>query len=268
MTVAEAVSIHDTSAGALKGDLDTSVGKALALLSSFDRVSILGVTELARRVGVSKSTAFRLLAILQEWNLVEREGRRYRLGTRVFELGNQVSFCRPHNLRESAHPFLQDLYEVTHETVHLAVLDGQDVVYVDKVFGKDPVPSPSRIGGRVPAHCAAVGKAILAFADEDIVRAVLDNPLQTRTRYTTTLPRLLIEELARIRRMGVAFDREEANLGLTCVAAPIFGPEGRSVAAVSISGATGRFQPDRHVWTVRRGASGISQSLYRPAGGS
>lgn len=240
----------------------TSVGKALSLLDAFGHLDVsLGVSELARRTGIPKSTAFRLLAILEQRHLVERHGTRYLLGKRLFELGNRVSFCRPRSLRDNALPFLGDLYEFTHETVHLAILEGTDVLYLEKLFGHRQVRAPSAVGGRVPAYCSAVGKALLAMGPPETVRATLDRGLAARTGYTIVDPGMFKSELAAIREKGIAFDREESNIGVTCVAAPIVTRAGRVVGAVSICGPTGRFSPTEHANAVTQAVRGIGRAV-------
>jgi DNA-binding IclR family transcriptional regulator len=240
----------------------TSAGKALALLDAFEHVDTsVGVSELARRTGVPKSTAFRLLAVLENHQLVERQGKRYCLGKRLFELGNRVSFCRPSAIRDSALPFLSDLYELTHETVHLAVLDGTDVLYLEKLFGHHQVKAPSTVGGRVPAYCSAIGKALLASSDSAALTASLERGLRPRTGYTIVTPSLFREELTAVRSQGVAFDREEANVGVTCVASPIFARNGRLLAAISVCGPTSRFAPNSFAGAVLQAAKGIGNTF-------
>jgi IclR family transcriptional regulator, KDG regulon repressor len=245
-----------------RSELGTSVGKAMALLTAFDRSTPIGVSELARKADLPKSTAFRLLAILEQFHLVERVESRYRLGTKLFELGNQVAYCCPRSLREIAHPYLEELHKLSHETAQLAILDGCDVLYLDKVFGHDHVRTPSHVGRRVPAHAAALGKVLLADSSEAIVDEVLSRPIQPLTRYTIFQPHLFRDELASIRRNGVAFDREEVSLGLVCVAAPVRNVRGETVAAISVSGKVGRFDPDRFVGHVRRVAAAVGDQLY------
>ena len=144
-----------------KSELDTSVGKALALLEAFqDAGRSVGVTHLAATAGLPKSTAYRLLGILLDWGLVERSGTGYCLGAHLFELGNAIPSCGPSGLREIASPHLMRLYEASHETVHLGVLDGTEVMYVDRLCGRNP-PAASRVGVRVPAESAALGKVML-----------------------------------------------------------------------------------------------------------
>lgn len=241
--------------------LATSVGKALALLNALGADGhSLGVSELARRVDVPKSTAFRLLACLENDGYVVRRGREYSLGRRLFELGNQIGYCQPSGLRDIALPFLSELYERTHQTIHLAVLDGIDVLYLEKLFGHQATKSPSHVGRRVPAACSGLGKAMLAYSSPAVIDAVLRNGLRPRTHHTISVKQLFLQELAEIREKGVAFDREEVALGLTCVAAPILKGE-HAVAAISVTGSTARFDPTSLVATVRRVADAISQRV-------
>ena len=256
---------HDSDEEVLEeveSSLSTSVGKALALLDAFEHIDTsLGVSELARRTRLPKSTAFRLLAILEQRQLVERQGTRYCLGTRLFELGHRVSYCRPRSLRDSAVPFLSDLYELTHETVHLGVLDGADVLYLEKLFGHQRVKAQTAVGARVPAYCSALGKALLAVSSPDAISATLARGLEPRTGYTIVVPAMLQQELDTIRIRGLAFDREESSVGVNCVAAPIFARNGRVLGAVSVCGATGRFNPHDYAGSVLQVARGIGNAI-------
>lgn len=213
-----------------------AVDKAMSLLVSFGAQAAtgVGVSELARRAQLSKSTAFRVLAMLERNGVVERIGSDYRLGARLHELGRAVYSPDLDPLRDRLIPFLTDLYEASHETVHMAALHGTDVVYLAKLYGHQQVKAPTRIGGRVPAYATAVGKAMLAFDAE-----ALDVTLARRiVRFTTaTVPDAvaLQQQLEEVRRTGIAREREEVVPGLACIAAPVFGPGGRPVAALSIS---------------------------------
>lgn len=244
-----------------KQDLTTSVGKALALLNAFDSSStVLGVTELARFAGMPKSTSYRLLVALETGGFVERDGTNYRLAARLFELGNLLPHCRPSNLRDIALPYLSDLYELSHETVHLATVDGLDVLYLEKIYGHNPVRSPSHVGKRVAAHCAAIGKAILAQSDETVISSVIRNGLRPRTPRTIVLPHVFRSVLKTSRAEGVAYDHEEASVGLSCVAAPIM-VSGNPIAAISISGGAPHFDPKSYAGAVRKAARTIGTSL-------
>ncbi len=241
---------------------ETSVDKALGLLSLFgvaDRT--VGVSELARRAGLPKSTAFRLLNILEANRLVERQGRQYALGHHLFELGQRVPFCQPGSLRDVSAPFLDDLRRASGETVHLAVLDGLEAIYIDKIHGRAESRCPSAIGRRVPANCSGVGKALLAYSDMAGITEVFRDGLRRRTPYSIILPRLMAEELQRIRQNNVAFDNEEAKVGINCVAAAVLDSSGRAIASVSIAGPVGRFNPKRFARAVDQAARSIAAAI-------
>ncbi|MFF2110079.1 IclR family transcriptional regulator [Rhodococcus koreensis] len=239
-----------------------AVDKAISLLACFgkDAVTGVGVSELARRSELSKSTAHRVLAMLERNGVVERTGTNYRLGTWLQDLGRTVYAPGQEELRDLLIPFLTDLYAATHETVHLAVLHGTDVVYLAKLYGHRQVRSPSRIGGRIPAHCTAVGKVLLAYSPEN-TQQTLVGPLRRYTEHTTTNPSALAAALDRIRREGIAVEHGEVQPGLSCVAAPVLAPNGRPVAALSVSAPTGRLDTRRYAPILRRMASTAARAL-------
>jgi DNA-binding IclR family transcriptional regulator len=217
--------------------LATSAGKTLAVLDAFRGGGVLlGVTQIADRARIAKSTAHRLLAVLVEHGYVERDGARYRLAHTIFELGNMVSECRPRSLRAIAAPFMSDLYENTHATIHLAVLDELDVLYVEKIFGHHSIDVPSQVGGRLPALCTALGKAMVAFSSHEVRLSALRAPIPRLTSRTVVNPMVIGEGLDTVRRTGVAHDIEGACLGAQCIAAPVISARtGMPLAALSLS---------------------------------
>ena len=236
------------------------LGRTMALLTAFRAgEEELTLAELARRAGIPKPTAHRLLAELATWNVVERTPGGHRLGMRLFELGQLAPQQR--GLREAAAPFLADLFEATHETVHLAVPDGVDVVYVQKLPGRHGPRIDSRIGGRMPAYCTGVGKALLAFGPPERMAEVLAAGLVRRTPRTVVAPGLLRQELDRIRACGVAEEHEESTVGIACTAAPVLDASGRAVAAISITGWANRMDTARPAPAVRTAALGLSRVL-------
>lgn len=242
-----------------------SITKALQVLEAFrESGPALGVSEIARLVGMPKSTTFRLLNHLCESGYVERMGRLYILGSRLFELGNAVQMCRPDGLRGLALPHLGDLYASTNKVVHLAVLDGTDVVYLEKVHGLKALTVDTMVGGRTPAACSALGKAMLAFSDRRSIGRVLEGGLIRRTAYSHTDPARFLGELRWVSMDRVAYDREENRLGLACTAAPIV-MNGRAVGAISVSGAATRFDGVRLSEQVRRAADAITKALHQQA---
>lgn len=239
--------------------------RAVDVLTAFTRGpgTTLSLAELARRTALPKATLHRLLAALDGLGLVERSAGGYQLGMRLFELGEHVP--RKQQLREAALPFLQDLFEASHDTVHLAVLDGTDVVYLERIRGHRSAKVASRVGGRQPAYCTGVGKALLAFDPEAAVRA-LAMPLAPRTPYTITDHQRLAEELASIRRQGLAYDREENAIGIACVAAPIL-LDDRPIGAVSVTCSPPHLDDvDRYAPAVKAAALGIRRTVAHTPG--
>ena len=220
----------------------------------------LGTSELSRRTGLPKSTVHRLVHELERFGLLESHGTSVRLGLRLFEIGQQVH--RQADLRELATPFMADLREATRNTVHLAVLDGLEVVYVQILTGPDAPMLPSRTGGRLPAHATGIGKAILAFSPTSVVDLLLHRQLPRLSRHTICLPGRLRTELDRVRTEGVAYEREESCPGVACVACPILGPRSLAVGAISISGWANRLRPERVAPVLRSTARALSRSLH------
>jgi DNA-binding IclR family transcriptional regulator len=210
------------------------------VLDAFDGPGRLTLAQIVRRTGLPRSSAHRMLERLVQLRWLRRSGRDYELGMRLVELGSLA--VHQDRLVRAARPLLGELHRATGLVAHLAVLDGPDVVYLDKIGDRMVDAIPTRVGGRQPAHCTAVGKAILAYSDE---AAQLD--LQVRkTRYSISNSSQLAAELAKVRAHGVAFEREESLLGFGCVAAPIGSP-GETVAAVSVCGPMNRMMFDQRL---------------------
>lgn len=243
-------------------DRSTVLGKAVSVLQAFTAEDHgVGFTELARRTGLPKATLHRTLASLCEVGLLDRGPDGWHLSGQLFELGMRASVER--TLLEVATPFLEDVYEATHETVHLGVREGSEVVYVAKLGGHRQASAPSRVGGRMPVHATAIGKALLAHAPEEERVRVLTGPLERRTPRTITAPGRIRQQLDQVRETGVALEFEESAPGLTCVAAPVLDALDRPVAAVSVTGPVTRFHAPRHAATVRAAAVGIGAVLSR-----
>lgn len=236
------------------------LGRAMCLLEAFrPDDEVVSLSELARRTGVPKTTVHRLLQELGHFRVVEHQADGYRLGMRLFELGQRSPRAR--DLRSAALPFLGDLRDATHETVHLAVLDGAQVVYLEKLGGHHGPALPSRIGGRLPAHCTAVGKALLAFTPRSVVASLLKRDMERMTARSAVMPGLFLRELDRVRQEGVAYEHEESTKGVSCVACPVIGPDGAAVAAISVAGWVNQLDPARLGPAVRTAAFAISRSI-------
>jgi DNA-binding IclR family transcriptional regulator len=206
--------------------------KAFGVLGAFShRDRVLSLAEIARRSALPKSTAHRVLAMLLETGAVEQAGGGYRLGLRMFSLG---ALPPEAELREAAMVHLEWLHRATGQTLHLAVLRGGDVVYLEKLLSRQRVDTPAAIGDRLPATCTAVGKALLAFSGGQAEAAVLARPLPRLTARSVASADALHGQLAATRARGYATDREESTDGLACVAVPVIAG-GRTVAAVSVA---------------------------------
>lgn len=256
--------IDDT--GPMTDELDASsvLGKVLLVLHAFGPDDQgLSFTELRRRTGLPKATLHRIAGDLVKARLLSRDEGDFHLGSHLFELGMLASLER--TLVEVATPFLEDLYERTHETVHLGVREGGEVVYVAKVTGHRGAHAPTRVGGRMPAHATSLGKALLAYADEADQDRVLRRPLERVTPRTITAPGRLRQQLARVVEEMVAYEYEEAARGVVCVASPVLDARNRPVAAVSIAGGAASFRPAAHAQSVRAAAAGIGATLARRA---
>jgi DNA-binding IclR family transcriptional regulator len=236
------------------------LARGLSLLNAFSPADVdLTLTVLAARSGLPKPTAHRLLGELVSWGALERTPAGYRLGMRLFVLGQRVP--RPRGLREAALPYLEDLYEASHENIHLAVLDGIDTLFLEKVSGRRSMPIISRVGGRLPAYCTATGKLFLAFGSPERMRSVLRAGLVRHTPHTITMPGLLERDLARTLERGYGINREESEVGVSAVAAPVFDHRRRVIAAISITGHANRLDLDRLATAVRTSALSLSREL-------
>ncbi len=220
----------------------SSVRNAARLLKVFlSREEELGVSELARRLGLGKSTVHRLLTTLASEGLIEQDPTTggYRLGLVVFELGEAV---RVHlDLHSAAGPVLASLREQTRESSQVGVLDGHDVVYVDRLESSQSLRLFTETGRRVPVHCTSSGKVLLAHLPPERQAALLDSlDLVALTPHTVTDREVLETELARVRRRGWAEAVNEREIGVASVAAPIRDASGAVVAAISIGAPTVR----------------------------
>ncbi|MCU4184196.1 IclR family transcriptional regulator [Acidiferrimicrobium sp. IK] len=231
------------------------------IVAAFDAATpSLCLNELTDRCGLPKSTVHRVAEQLLEGGWLERTPLGYRLGTRFYEVGSLVAARTP--VKERALPWLHDLQAASGHTVHLGVLEGDDVLVIDKVWGHRAPSLPSRIGGRLPVHCTALGKSLLGFSGADVQQRVLRAPMERFTGRTTTAPYILEQQLVTARTTHWTLDDEEHAVGVRCVAAPIRGA-GRAIAAVSVSGPAHTLDISQCVPLVRRCAADIWSQLFR-----
>jgi DNA-binding IclR family transcriptional regulator len=242
--------------------------RALALLGAFDeKHRRLSLTELAERAGLPLPTAHRLVAELVDWGALARSADgRYVVGRRLWDLGLLAPVQT--GLRQLASPYLHDLYGATLATVHLAVRDDLEVLYVDRLSGHASVPVVSRIGSRLPIHATGVGKVLLAYAPADVQARVLGARLARLTPYTVTQPGSLRRQLARVLREDYATTVEEMSLGACSVAVPIRRDESVVAALGIVLPRLGKDRP-RLVAALQVAARGIGRSLGElPTSGS
>jgi DNA-binding IclR family transcriptional regulator len=221
-----------------------SVSRALELLKLFSVMEPeLSLMQISERLRLSPSTAFRLLATLEAEGYVEhRENRKYHLGLTCLELGS--IFLKQNDIRQQALPILRGLRDECKETVHLAVLSGTEVVYLEKLDALLSIGFlGSHVGARAPAHCTALGKAMLAYKPENEVRQLYTGSrLNRHTPNTITDLEALLIELARTKARGFAVDNEEHEAGVKCVAVAVLDSSQLALGAISISGPAARME--------------------------
>jgi DNA-binding IclR family transcriptional regulator len=219
----------------------------------------LTVSELAQRSGLPVATAHRIAADMVAERMLDRDGAHYSIGTGLWEQGELAAVSL--RFREIALPFLLALYEVSGENVHLAILEGQEALYVARVIGHRSVPTISRMGGRLPLHTTGVGKALLAFQDEAFLTEFFAHPLEKETRHSRVSETELRIELEQIRRSGFSMTNQEMTLGNASVAVPIFVADGPPYAAVGLVTHLSKADARRSVPLLKEAAAGISEAL-------
>ncbi|WP_328767384.1 IclR family transcriptional regulator [Streptomyces sp. NBC_00286] len=235
--------------------------RLLAVLAAFDHDHpALSLTDISRRAGLSLTTAHRLVGALSEWGALERDASgAYHVGLRLWE----VAALAPRGLalRQVALPYLEDLYEATHQNVQMAVRDGDEVVYIEWISGHSAVGVHIRVGARWPLHATGVGLALLAFSDVASQEAYCARPLVAFTPHTITDPAILRRVLAEVRRTGVAVSSRQVTEDALSVAAPVRNADGSVVAAASVVVPERDAQVPALIPAVRLAALGISRAL-------
>jgi IclR family transcriptional regulator, KDG regulon repressor len=233
-----------------------------------DEKSGVGLMEVAERLKLHKSTAHRLMMVLEWSRFVEKNtvSGKYHLGSRLMELG--LSAASRLDVYEVAGPYLRALVKETGETAHLAVLRDGQVVSIVNIESSQTLRTPATVGTRTPAHCTSLGKAMLAFASQEHLDEFLhERKLESYTRNTITSISRFKAELRAIRKRGYAIDNEEREQGLRCIGAPLRDSTGEVIAAISIAGPVFRIAEERIsmlAGAVTRIAAAISASLgYR-----
>ena len=228
-----------------------------------------GLPELSAAMKLHKTTTHRIAHVLESRGLLRRglDSNRYRLGLRLYDLGCQA--LDHVNIRDEARPLMTRVAFDVGETVHLALLDRAEVLYIERIEAQRSLTMGSKLGARNPIYCTALGKAILAYLPENEVDQILAaSRMEARTRNTITNVLALNRELERIRDRGYAIDDEEIEDGVRCIAAPILNASNRAVAAVSVSGPSSRITPDRFQLigkTMLKAAQELSTRIGRQA---
>ena len=246
--------------------LNHSVAKAFAILEHFTpEKPAWGVRELAIVLKANKSTTYRLLATLEELNVLRQDPitEKYSLGLKLFELGNRVNI-QDAFVRQT-HPELEKVAEAISETVHLAILKEGRVFMVDKVEGTKGLKLNSRIGTTSPAYCTGLGKTLLAHLPTVELNRVLKNiKLEAKTEYTIRNKTDLRHALQEIKEKTYAIDREELELGLICVSVPVYNQQEQVVAALSAAGPANRFREEAlqdYLSILQKGAKAIQAKI-------
>ena len=236
-------------------------GKVMAILAAFSPGDVrLSLTEICHRAHLPLATGHRLVRELTGGGVQEKlpDGS-YRVGLRLWQIGAQAA--GPRDLRELALPYLEDLYEATHENVQLAVLRAGRALYLERLHGPRSVPIVTRVGSELPLHATGVGKVLLAYSGDDRIDAALSGGLTAHTSYTVTDPAALRAELTEIRRTGLAFTDQEMTVGSRSIAAPIRAGGGRVVAALSLTTRQRMADVHRLAPAVRTAARALSRDV-------
>ncbi|GHF80646.1 transcriptional regulator [Kitasatospora xanthocidica] len=241
----------------------SAADRLLAVLAAFGHAGpALSLTEIGRRAGLTLPTAHRLVGLLTAWGALERDREGvYHIGLRLWELGSLAP--RGLALREAAMPFLEDLYEATHENVQLAVRDGLEVVYIERISGRSAVGVRTEVGARWPLHATGVGLVLLAHSTPEVKEHCLAQELAAFTPHTVTDPVRLRRLLAEVRRSGFAVSDRQITEDALSVAAPVRGPRGEVVASVSVVVPVEGAAPSALAPAVRVAGLGISRALGR-----
>ncbi|MCG5219301.1 IclR family transcriptional regulator [Streptosporangium sp. KLBMP 9127] len=239
----------------------SAADRLLDVLAAFDlHHPALSLTEIGRRADLPLATTHRLVGALTRWGALERdEAGDYHIGLRLWEVAALAP--RGMGLRQTAMPFLEDLYETTHENVHLAVRDGFEVIYIERISARSAVGVRSRVGARWPLHATGVGLVLLAHGGTELQEQVYERPLTAFTPYTVTDPARLRRMLAEVRRAGCAVSDRQITDDAVSVAAPVRGPRGDVIAAVSVVVPVKGTRAGALVPAVQVAARGISRTL-------
>lgn len=252
-----------TNASPVTGQHSVS-SKLLSVIEVFSASEpALSLSEISRKTTLPLATAYRFVGEWVTWGgLVRRSDGKYVLGTRLWEIGVQSPNLRI--LRNAAVPFLEDLVSETKQTAQLAILEGFDALYVEKIAARNSSVTISRVGNRLPLHATGVGLIFLAQASGEFVDTYLERPLKKYTKLTISDTAEIRSRLNTIKRMGLVRVEEELHVGITAIAAPVMDRSGKAIAAISAVVPTGYKDYRSLELMVRASAVGTSRLLgYR-----
>jgi len=235
-----------------------SLVKALDVLECFSvEQPELGVSEIARKLNLQKSTIHNILTTFQNCGYITKNpvNSKYTLGLKVLHLAYIVS--SHHGLRDLFLPYLNRIAQETREVCYFGILDNLEVLYIEAAYPTTQQQTRNILGERAPLYCTGLGKAMMAYLPEEEFSQVVSSPLRQFTGYTLTDPAALRSQMEEIRTNGYAVDNMEHEFGIRCVAVPVFGTDGRVIASVSVSGPSPRFDPE----TIIRDANLIHEIL-------
>lgn len=240
-----------------------SLMKAFEVLELVVKNEKMSIKEINDATKLGKSTIFRILSTLKEMNYIDQnvEDSKYYATVKIFELGNSVTNKMP--IKKIAKPFLRHLHEECNETVNLAVVSGDDIIFLDKILTKEPLRVDLDIGRKVPIYCSSLGKSILAFSGRTDYTNIQFNKF---TKTTIGSYEEFLNELENVRKNGYAFDDEEYVDHLSCVSVPIINKEGIAIAAISIASPTFRLSEERKsdfISLLKSYASKIEHEMQR-----
>lgn len=244
-----------------------SVMKAFLIMEELDKTGELSIGDLSERLCMDKATVHRLINTIKEAGYVNqnRDNKKYSNSLKLFAMGNRVT--EKIGVKHIARPFIEELAEKTGETINLAVFLGNKIIYVDKLESSSTIKVGLGIGTSVPSYCSGLGKAMLAFTENEELQDLLDGIVYEKyTERSITDRSVLMEEFKKIRDRGYAVDDEEYVVGLICIAAPIFDYHGKPVAAISVSSPKYRYDASRHLTLYSSLVAGAAQKISNKLG--
>lgn len=242
---------------------ESVTGRILSILEAFEASNkALSIAEISLATGLPVSTTYRLVSELQRWGALSKNSDgSYQVGIRIWELGQHAGLSqREHVVR----PYLQDLFDLAHENVHLAVRQGATALYVDKIYGSKKVPMVSRVGSKLPLHSTAVGRVLLAAEPQWFVKTYLDKKLVAPTAKTNLDRDSLESELRHVQKQGYAMTVEQMRLGASSIAVPVV-VESATIAAIGIVVESAREQELQRLLPLLKGTAERIQQALTPA---